>query len=266
MSNRSLRYYLPSYLRTLRAFRNGIELAHAHYTVDRVRRPECATFWDGQKVHNVDHRPAFADTIVELWGLLPYTCDGFYSPMNDHVVLDLGANIGLFSVWVARQAPSAKVVAVELSSENYEVARRNLDGWAHNVSLHHAGIGRTSGTGYLAVVGERTLDHRLAATAGGVGSEKVDVITLEGAVNMAEARMIDLIKMDIEGGEVDAFEGASPALLRKFRRIALEFHNHIRPGARTRLEELLSETHIVVSADDGDYGILRAKLRSDVSA
>ena len=42
------------------------------------------------------------------------------------VVLDLGANIGLFSLWVARRWPGARVIAVEPLERNVAALRRNL--------------------------------------------------------------------------------------------------------------------------------------------
>jgi FkbM family methyltransferase len=218
-------------------------------------------FWDGRSIANLDHRPGFVDTVVELWGLEAYTAQGFYSPADGDVILDLGANIGLFSVWIARHAPGAKVFAIEPSGENHAAAERNLAGWARNVTLCRAAVGRSSGKGHLLTGGERTLDHRLALSASGT-SEAVDIISLEQAVDLTKAEFIDLLKMDIEGGEVDALEGAPAPLLKRFRRIALEFHDNIRPGTRQRVQELLSSTHRIVAIDDGEYGVMRAQLRA----
>ena len=110
MATRSLRYYLPSYASLMREFRNGPSLAWAHYHHGAA---EHAVFWDGQDIHNAGTRGGFVDTLVEIFGLCEYTTNGFYTPRDGDVILDIGANIGLFSIWLARQAPRATVLAFE---------------------------------------------------------------------------------------------------------------------------------------------------------
>src|SRR3954469_2063104 len=94
-------FFLSSYGVLLREFRNGWQLAWAHHHRRQVDR---ATFWDGQAIANVGSREGFVDTLVEMWGLTEYTVDGFYTPAAGHVILDVGANVGLFSIWAARRA------------------------------------------------------------------------------------------------------------------------------------------------------------------
>src|SRR5688572_277335 len=114
-------FFLSSYAVLLREFRNGGKLAWAHHQRRQIHRAE---FWDGQVISNVDHREGFVDTLVEIWGLTEYTVDNFYVPSRGHVVLDVGANVGLFSVWASRSAPGIRVVAFEPFQENYDALVR----------------------------------------------------------------------------------------------------------------------------------------------
>src|SRR5215831_17361908 len=120
MSHRSLRYFIPSYGTVLREFRNGPQLVWAHYN---HRAADLAVFRDGQQILNAGNRSGFVETLIEIWGLEEYTRNGFYDPTDGDVVLDLGANIGLFSIWIARRAPTATVLAFEPFPENCSTLR-----------------------------------------------------------------------------------------------------------------------------------------------
>jgi FkbM family methyltransferase len=249
-------FFLPSYAVLLREFRNGLKLAWAHH---RRRQVDRARFWDGQVVSNVSGREGFVDTLVEIWGLNGYTVDGFYLPAGGDVVLDVGANVGLFSVWLARRAAGIRVWAFEPFRENYEALADNLSGWDHRVTPLNVALGRAEGSGHMLVTGNRSLDHRLA-TGQLAGVPVIRVISLADAVALTGADVVDFLKLDVEGAELDIFEGADAATLRRIRKMAIEYHDNIRPGTLAGLQELLRATHRVVSVRGNDYGTLQAEL------
>jgi len=252
---RSLLYYLPSYGAVVREFRNGVAISWAHLHYQAIHR---AVFWDGQEIRNVGHRGGFADTVVEIWGLQEYTAHRFYSPKNGDVILDIGANIGLFSIWVARQAPQARVFAYEPVAENYAALQTNLAGCAHSVRVHQAAVGATDGVGMMLDGGARSLDHRLTMASSDAGGE-VRVVTLDQAVKETGGSPIDLLKVDIEGAELDMLAAASPSTLKRIRRVALEYHDNIRPGTKAEVSRILAQTHRIVSESGDSYGIIRAE-------
>jgi FkbM family methyltransferase len=256
MAPRSWNYYWPSYAAVMRQFRNGVALAWTHHRRAALDR---AVFWDGQEIRTAGHRTGFVDTVVEMWGLEAYTANGFYAPKNGDVIFDVGANIGLFSVWIGRQAPKARVLAFEPFEENCAAMEANLSGWQHSVEVHHVALGGTAGVGAMVDGGERSLDHQLTMKLNDNGPT-VSVITLDQAVALAGTDMIDLLKIDIEGAEADVLAAASPSTMRRFRRIALEYHDNIRPGTCAAVQEILARTHRIVSVEGTSYGILHAVL------
>ena len=262
MTTRSLRYYLPSYMTLIREFRNGLSLARAHHRYGSLAP---AVFWNGQSLHNVGDRGGFVDTVVEIFGLCEYTTGGFYTPRDGDVVLDIGANIGLFSIWIARRAPRASVLAFEPFVENCEAMRRNLAGWQHQVKVWNVAIGAKHGRGSIIDGGARSLDHRLAARSDdSLNGPSVEIITLDEAIRLSGAERADFVKIDIEGGELDVFEASDASVLSKITRLAIEYHDNIRPGTLQRVQEILAPTHEVISISGGSYGILQAVLKSGV--
>ena len=264
MTTRSFRYYLPCCVNLIREFRNGLPLAWAHHRYGTLAP---AVFWNGQSIHNAGGRGGFVDTVVEIFGLCEYTTGGFYTPRDGDVILDIGANIGLFSIWVARQAPRASVLAFEPFVENCDAMRRNLAGWPHHITLWNAAIGATAGHGAIIDGGARSLDHHLAATGGeSPTGPSVEIITLDQAIRLSGAPRADFVKIDIEGGELDVFEASDVSVLSKIIRLAIEYHDNIRPGTLQRLRQILSATHDVVRISGGEYGILQAMLRPELEA
>jgi hypothetical protein len=91
--------------------------------------------------------------------------------------------------------------------------------------------------------------------------EVVESLCLGEAISRANADRIDLLKVDIEGAERDAFAACSPERLAPVRRVSLEYHDHFRPGARSTVETALRGAGFVILAvepADPSSGVLYA--------
>lgn len=263
MSSRSLNYYAPSYAAIFGSFRNAPQLCWHHH-----RRTECpsAVFWNGKEFRFAPGTGGLCETVVEIWGLQPYTADGFYVPRDEDLIVDLGANAGAFSLWAASIAPRAVIIAVEPAQANVRAMRENLAGWQHRVDIRHCAVGASRGSGTL-VDSVRSLDYRVSESAVD-GGESVDILTLGDLLNGQGGKDIDFMKVDIEGAELDLFESMDAAILRSVRKIGLEYHNNVNPRTLAAVLARLEPTHQVDHLDDsaGSYGTLRATRRSAAGA
>jgi FkbM family methyltransferase len=254
---RSLGFYGASYLRLLTTFRNGLAIALAHH--QRAGYDQ-AVLWNGRALRNAPGRTGLPETIVEVYGMRAYTRNGFYDPKATHTVLDIGANVGIFSIWLAHQAPGIRVLAFEPFEENFAALKMNASHW-RGIEVYPYAVGGSHGSASMRAVGERSIDHQLDRARKG----DVTVLTLSEVADLAGAdTTIDLLKMDIEGSEADVFEhGQSPDLMRRFRKIAIEWHEHLRAGVLDLLKTRLRPTHEIVAAqaDDARYGLLQAIAR-----
>jgi len=124
-------------------------------------------------------------------------------------VWDIGAHIGFFSLIFARRCQ--RVIAVEANSTNAERLRRNVALNDASVEVVEAAVAATSGT-VLLELGLDSGTHRVVSTASGhpgapprAAEERVPAVTLdELLLRFGRPR---LVKLDIEGGEVDALAG-----------------------------------------------------------
>lgn len=261
MRIRNLRLY--SYL--LRTFRNGASMVRDY----RAGRPcEQAILWDGTRLRHPPGRGGFIGTILEIWVEECYTADGFYEPGPNDIVLDVGAHVGLFSLWLARRAPTIRVVAVEPSPDNFSCLQANLRAFeAFGVQAIAGALGAPdkdapSNKGRIEPATDRSIDHRLVA-ADDDDPDAVPILSLTDLVDDTRRARISLLKMDIEGAEYDAIEATPDHILERLDRVAMEYHDHIRPGTLAMLHRRFGPTHqiAVYPTEDRGYGVFLASRR-----
>lgn len=169
-------------------------------------------------------RPGTTDrsTINEDFILKPYFPDARFQIGPSDRVLDVGANIGAFAINAASQAKNGVVYAVEPVSGNIKALQNNLAlNRITNVKVVPAAVGSGTAKAVVAVCGSSstTISDPDCATA----HEVVDQISLTSLVDEMEG--VDFLKMDCQGAEFDIFFSTVPEVLRKIRRISMEFHN-----------------------------------------
>lgn len=144
-------------------------------------------------------------------------------------VLDLGANIGYYTVLFSRLAGvRGKVYAFEPNLNNFNFLKRNIDGnGCHNVILTMAAV--SDSLGYLKLfchstnMGAHSLcrENVVYDESGGIQSQYfVPSITLDAF--LPEER-VDFIKMDIQGAEPFAITGGEKLIRRCMPVILSEF-------------------------------------------
>jgi FkbM family methyltransferase len=152
---------------------------------------------------------------------LHLAADGVYEPelasfLRDHlrpggVFVDVGANIGVFTVMAARMVgPSGRVVAIEASPRVYPYLEHNVrTNGLENVRLRHCAAAHEENPGiafYEAPAshfGMGALSPQFHATPTPVASHTLDRILAEENVGP-----VDLVKLDVEGFEANVFRGA----------------------------------------------------------
>lgn len=127
------------------------------------------------------------------------------------VVVDAGANIGIYSQFLSRcVGPTGVVHSFEPSSKNFrrlQSATRKLA----NVHLSQAAVGECSGRSKLYVSDKLNVDHRTYATEGDSRrAVPIDIVALDDYFKPGQR--VDLIKMDIQGYELHALRGANRVL------------------------------------------------------
>jgi FkbM family methyltransferase len=130
----------------------------------------------------------------------------------DYTLLDCGANFGYWSVLVS-SAPfgSHKAIAIEPSSQNFAKLKNNAAINGNRFEPMKCAIGASRGTARLS--GTKHEAFSIAGDAGG-GGEEVPVIALDNLLDDGKISPNGkyLIKLDVEGVEIEAIKGGTRLL------------------------------------------------------
>ena len=156
--------------------------------------------------------------------------EAYLSPGS--VFVDLGANEGLFTVQAAKRCGErGRVVAVEPQPRCREVLERNCQlNACSNVTIVPLAVSDRTGTMTLYLSGSTNTGATSLVRPGHLARNtiRVSCMPLDQLLDSRGVRIVDLLKMDIEGGEYEAVLG-SPALFHsgRIRALALEYHPDI---------------------------------------
>ncbi len=141
-------------------------------------------------------------------------------------VIDAGAMIGAFTAWVKHLYPDALVLAIEPEPGNLELLIRNVDD--NGVIIRRGALSYDTARNTLAIDGANSGGHRLiyvnhGDTVDGLVINEIDCYTLEDLM-IGHLKYIDLLKLDVEGSEMDVLLSAEDDTLRRIHHIVGERH------------------------------------------
>jgi FkbM family methyltransferase len=169
-------------------------------------------------------------------------------------ILELGANVGLYTIVGAAASPRARYRAVEPNPVTCDVLRENvtLNDLAHVEVVEAAVVGARAADSTVLHIPDRDL---YTASAGAYVDGAVDidtpasrVVTVPTMATDALVDGVDLLKLDIEGLELEVLEAARPWLVRTRPTIVVE----VRDDAR-RLQAFVEA--LVAEADYECYAV-----------
>lgn len=163
---------------------------------------------------------------------------------RDAVVVDAGANIGLFAIRVARACPDARIVAIEPAPTTCALLRRNLtEHQVEGASVHEVALGAQPGRATLTVyenlpansttrpaekpaewtASTRALEPDPARAAALLGTQDVEVEVVRLADLLPDS--VDLLKVDVEGAELDVLRGLAATDWPRIAVVVAEVHD-----------------------------------------
>jgi FkbM family methyltransferase len=138
-------------------------------------------------------------------------------------IVDVGANIGLYSVLAAQRVGTSGIVyAFEPVSENIALLRQNLElnGVADRVAVQEVAVGEADGELEIFLSDRQIGTHSAAkasaekASAGKGASVKVPMRSVDAFVASSGISRIDVVKVDVEGYDGQVLQGALQTLRR----------------------------------------------------
>ena len=186
----------------------------------------------------------------EIWINHYYTPRSLRIPPG-HSIVDIGADVGVFTVWAALNSPESPVVAVEPSARACHFLRQNISrNHLGNAAVLQAACGGRRGMAVLYSRGPcdawNTLYSQDRSGCLCRPNENVEVFTLEEVFQRASVHICGLLKLDCEGAEYEILFGAGHQTLARIERIALEYHTCFNEHTPEALVHFLQRHSFVV--------------------
>jgi len=146
-----------------------------------------------------------------------------------NIVVDVGAHIGAYTIKAAREvSPSGLVIAVEPHEPNYQILLQNVRiNNLKNVIPKRVALLDFRGTSELLVHRSNVGGHSMEPVFDEVDvayRERVNVTTLDILCKELGISRVDVLKIDVEGGEAEVLRGAQSVLSERKIKIAAEVH------------------------------------------
>jgi FkbM family methyltransferase len=221
----------------------------------------------GEIVEVLGHRMLLHDPQIDQFVSTELAANGIFEPLQTRwtcnlirpgdTVLDVGANIGYYTLLMARLVgPHGKVYAFEPDPGNFGLLEKNvrLNGYTDRVVLKRAAVSDTSGQIRLFRADRNQGDHRAYDSGDGRPSIDIPSVALDDTFKDYPGR-IAFIKMDIQGSEWAALKGMQKLLARQpFVQMMTEFWpaglSHVGVSAAAYLDVLASCGFSLFEIDD----------------
>lgn len=192
-----------------------------------------------------------------------YTPTWFYQPTDRDTVIDLGANIGVFMLHLISQSPKIQVHCFEPSSKTHQCLESQIaaNSLGNNIHIYPHAVSDRAGTATLKLA--KNSGHQSFFDSEFVDAEEETVATLslQNVLERCAVSEVDLLKIDVEGAEIEIVEGASIETWQRIRRVVCEYHDVLRPGCRQRVADCLTANgfQVHISPPEGVLGLIYAK-------
>jgi len=184
-----------------------------------------------------------------------------FNGKKDKVIFDVGANEGFYTLKLKENNPNLKIIAIEANHLIFQNLKRNIkENQLKDVILINKALSSK--------VGKVTFD--IVPEVSPIGSLKIDTkarpwlkkekikkiivesTTLEKVCESLDVQTIDLLKLDVEGAELDILK-SSKNMLPNIKKIVVEYHS---PNLRKEVQAFLKNEgfKLLKEEKEGIYG------------
>lgn len=217
------------------------------------------------KVRDLDYKPVILNKNFSSFDCLYINYKQmFYEDIYSHcdlsnlnVVVDIGANVGLFTLYMLKSRNCKKIFSIEPTNKAYSQMFNVLND-ERNTSLHKLAIHNFNGKSKIKSVEDNStisgfIDDVHPYTNHNMNEEEVDVVTLKTFIDNNKLQHIDLIKIDIEGVEYDVINSLSDSELLISDRYLIEYHWAKTKNIKSIVDRFKSLGYNITNLEDPNF-------------
>lgn len=146
-----------------------------------------------------------------------------YSFGSNATVIDIGANIGVFSLLAARKAQT--VYAFEAVDDNFEMLKKNItmNNLSHIINPFPLAVSGKKEKIKIFLLDDQHACHSIYGK--GTHYTEVDSITLQNIFDTHNIAQCSLLKIDAEGAEYDIIYSLPDRYFKRIEKIFVEYHD-----------------------------------------
>lgn len=216
--------------------------------------------------HKVVLRRGSPDLIVALTSLggefdiLKQSIDNEFQGL----IIDAGGYIGTAAMAMSDLFPDATIISIEASATNVEQARLNTSSFK-KISIVHAALSAESAPEQIALNDRGTGDWGFTIVGKPADRvareiEKVETITIGRILEQAGFDNAGIVKLDIEGGELELFRDSD--WLNDVEVLLVELHDRIAPGCEEAFHQATAGRHNSRTNGEKFISLKRAKFEA----
>lgn len=154
-------------------------------------------------------------------------------------IIDAGANTGFASLFFKFRYPDADIVAVEIDAGNVTMIEKNLEGYS-NFEILQKGLYNKHA--FFKVVNPFNATNSFVVKE--VDQDEnydIESVTVSQIIKDKNWETVDILKIDIEGAEIELFESNYKEWLPKVKVIYIETHDRMKPKCAYTVIKAINE-------------------------
>ena len=161
------------------------------------------------------------ETFSLIWLSKEYNKHGFTIKPND-IIIDIGAHIGIFSLYASQFCTNGKILSYEPSTENFELLQYNIfQNQIKNIFPNNFAISGSNDTVTLYINPDNTAHSICDSTSKSI---QVQSRTLQNIFDSNKLDICDYLKLDCEGAEYEIIDSLPNEYFKKIKQIYIEYH------------------------------------------
>lgn len=197
--------------------------------------------------------------LTHVWLIEEYSKPGFEINSED-IVIDVGAHIGLFTLYASQFCTKGKIYSFEPVKENYNLLLKNIK--SNNLNQENCFNLAVSNSNQpiKLYLNEDESGHSMLSESN--QSTTVDSISLQKFFDENNIERCNFLKLDCEGAEYEILKNLPITYLKKIDKMVIEYHMaDTNPELLTELKKNLSENNFRIEIKHlfPDIGFLYAK-------